>query len=295
MNSEQIVAQRHKVKEEDLTLRAFDRKPSVRTLPRMPILVVYHPTNVTVSFAKRGEDTLFSLRGDSQTWPFINNVVDAHQLRDAFLKVRTTAEALNWMAASGHFRDLYEDEEFTLTCLTWSDFQRWQEFIRLLLSQGYGPRVKGWDERSEDEKRDPDRLIFVTPKHISPLLEDLSDVEESLILGSPEGLTITPGSLFRYRELPHPQPLVAQMNVGSALEAILATVYVDWLTGTKYQVCALHDCNETYEVSSKHERQYCSQPCAHKASVRRRRAEAKAKRDAVKQNTQKNKSKEGEG
>jgi hypothetical protein len=293
MNSEQIVAQPDGVKGKGSTLLAFDKKPSVRMLPNLPILVVYHPTNVAVSFRKRGETILFSLHGGSKTSPTVHNCINAHQLRDAFLSVRTPAQALNWIAASGHFRNLYEDEGFTLARLTWDDFQLWQEFIRGLLRQGFGPRVKGWDQRTEHEKQDPDRLFFVTPDHLSPLLKDLSVAESLWILGSPDELSISQGSLFRYREYPHPQPLVAEITVSSALEAMLATVYVDRITDTKFQACGLRDCPEIYEVSSKHERQYCSQACAHKASVRRRRAKAKAAELEAAQKAEKSRSKKG--
>jgi hypothetical protein len=44
------------------------------------------------------------------------------------------------------------------------------------------------------------------------------------------------------------------------------------LRGVRYELCALQDCNRVYEVQSSHKRQYCSQACAHKASIRKRRA-----------------------
>ena len=68
------------------------------------------------------------------------------------------------------------------------------------------------------------------------------------------------------------------MTPATALDAILATVYVDKLRGLELQVCALKECNETFEKQSDHGKLYCSNYHAHLASIRRKRAEAKERK-----------------
>jgi len=73
--------------------------------------------------------------------------------------------------------------------------------------------------------------------------------------------------------------LYAEVCVGSALDAILATVYIDSLRGIETQVCALSDCEEIFEITSQHGKRYCSNYHAYLASVRRSRRKAKQRRN----------------
>ena len=63
------------------------------------------------------------------------------------------------------------------------------------------------------------------------------------------------------------QRLIGKIIVASALDAILATIYLDQLQGLETEVCALKDCQQIFVRTSKHERWYCCQACAHHASV----------------------------
>lgn len=74
------------------------------------------------------------------------------------------------------------------------------------------------------------------------------------------------------------QTLVASISPASALDAILATVYVDKLRGLDLQACALKECNEMFERREGSGRMYCTQAHAHLASVRRKRAEVREKK-----------------
>jgi hypothetical protein len=56
------------------------------------------------------------------------------------------------------------------------------------------------------------------------------------------------------------------------LQAIVASTQIDHLRGAKFRFCMKPDCRQEYEVTSAHMRLYCSQACAHHASVRRNRA-----------------------
>jgi hypothetical protein len=109
---------------------------------------------------------------------------------------------------------------------------------------------------------------------------ELSVSEMLWLQGCPDGIVIASEP-----ESPKPgtrQKLVARINASSTLEAILATAYLDRLNGVKFGLCQLPDCNRLYEITSNHAREYCSQECAHKASMRRRRAVAKTARSKAK-------------
>jgi len=64
---------------------------------------------------------------------------------------------------------------------------------------------------------------------------------------------------------------VAVIEAKSSLQAIVATVLIDRIRGTKIQFCARPDCGRPYAVTSSHERKYCESYCAHVESVRRTR------------------------
>jgi hypothetical protein len=72
------------------------------------------------------------------------------------------------------------------------------------------------------------------------------------------------------------QRLLAWIAVGSALEAILATLYIDKLRGIETKLCALKGCNKLFDVESGHGKMYCSNYHAHLASIRKKRAAAKS-------------------
>jgi hypothetical protein len=88
-------------------------------------------------------------------------------------------------------------------------------------------------------------------------------------------------SLFKHRKMDKArgtpelkQKLIAEIFATTPLDAILATIYVDKLRGCDLQVCALKDCDNTFE-SSDSRKMYCSQAHAHLASVRHKREEAR--------------------
>jgi hypothetical protein len=64
---------------------------------------------------------------------------------------------------------------------------------------------------------------------------------------------------------------IAVIEANNAVAAILATIYVDHLRGTKFRFCARPDCGKAYEVTSKHKRKFCGQYCAHLHSLREMR------------------------
>jgi hypothetical protein len=194
------------------------------------------------------------------------NLLDAYALRTGFLSAETESDALTFFMESGGFRfcTIHAPDH-----LLWSDFKLWQVAVRAIMSGGPSPEV--WDDKYGFEvfwidHETLDETIRTVPECMldgerlacsTPRLFEVGPCEDSVIGGQKRTLR-------------------ARITVFSPLEAILAATYLDCLNGIEYRLCSLNDCSNMYELNSKHERQYCSQACAHKASVRRRRAAAKA-------------------
>lgn len=69
---------------------------------------------------------------------------------------------------------------------------------------------------------------------------------------------------------------LAVIETTNAVAAILTTIELDHLRGMRFGSCARQDCPRFFEIRSKHNQAYCSQPCAHLASIRRMRERKKA-------------------
>jgi hypothetical protein len=70
----------------------------------------------------------------------------------------------------------------------------------------------------------------------------------------------------------------ARLWASYTLRAMVLSVQVDHLRGAKFRFCMKTDCGKPYEVTSAHARLYCSQECAHHASVRRNRENRRRER-----------------
>jgi hypothetical protein len=271
MNTQQIVAHEKSMVIQSPQDRRITRESCslpARFLPAMPIRVIYHPCDEVVSFERQGEEIVFRFRAsDLQRWESWATF-DAFALRETFLAIKTPGEALDLLNISGFFHYGREETptEGPRSTLTWSQFQRWQELVRLILTDGF---------LSLERVSHSERAGFVplaVPAGMKEQVTNISVGEWGWLQGNPDFVSIrTEADTAKRGER---KRLCAEVFVRTALEAILATIYVDHLNGINYQLCALKNCNTVYEVSSKHERQYCSQRCAHKASVMRRRAEA---------------------
>jgi|GEM_PF-5343753 len=71
------------------------------------------------------------------------------------------------------------------------------------------------------------------------------------------------------------------IHTGTTIQAIVATMQLDHLRGAKFRFCARPDCGRPYEVTSKHQRLYCSQYCAHFTSLRKLRDKKRAARNVA--------------
>jgi hypothetical protein len=73
---------------------------------------------------------------------------------------------------------------------------------------------------------------------------------------------------FRWERHRTPVPKVEANGI---YDALCLTVQIDLLREVEYRKCKRPDCNEIYEVTSRHHRDYHTQYCAHLESVRKKR------------------------
>ena len=239
----------------------------LRLLPAMRFEVCFDAIASAITVHKLGADTLFRIRDENPESKFVSRAkIDAYASRDAFLNIKNEAEALDLLLAVGGFRRRDEENDFEDRIL-WSDFKHWQTAIRSILSKGPLP-ANIWDYHEDfywiDHYTDDASIrTWVQEPETLPMIASVHPF--SMIIGP----TAEAGDPLATRSLR------AEFNCAGLLPGILATTFLDRLHGKTFRLCGLADCQTMYEVNSKHARQYCSQPCAHKASVRRRRAVVK--------------------
>jgi hypothetical protein len=198
---------------------------------------------------------------------------DPYMLRDSFLAIRSAGEAAEFFGVAGYFHDFnVRDGESVHERMSWTRIQDWQKIIRGVLRYGWlsdKPLMKNGELVGVD---------YDAPAELLPTLHTASQAEGSWLSGIPRGFFIFPELENKATDRP---VLRATIMVHSVLEAILATIYVDSLNGVQRELCGFPDCNTLYEITSNHVRHYCSQACAHKASMRARRKKAKEARTEV--------------
>jgi hypothetical protein len=285
-------------------------------LPAMPIRILYMGVELGYSLEMMDGETVFRMHAPEKPTPGWNFGPDwdAYKLREAFERLRSPEDAWTFLNVIGPFR-YKRGRSKQNTVLAWRELQGWQEILsrlRLRDSSEWFPMLGVQDRGFKSSFQQSD---FIT--ELGEFSEQIWAVSEETfgwLQGFPQGLSIqrdrylsreeteeifsspgarVPGSREwhyaqsvlarrrseRARGNPEgKQKLIAEVTPATALDAILATVYVDKLRGIEFQVCALKECNETFENQSDHGKMYCSNYHAHLASVRRKRAEAKEKK-----------------
>ncbi len=139
MKSEQIVAQDQDGKKSLITDRSVVRVTGhrqTRTLPAMPIEVIYDSDEVAVSLTQSGDEIEFRIDFPEKSesgWREIH--IEAFSTRDTFLEIRTPGEALEFLRISGFFRGIDDDKRHER--LSWANFQRWQGIVGILLRREF--------------------------------------------------------------------------------------------------------------------------------------------------------------
>jgi hypothetical protein len=79
----------------------------------------------------------------------------------------------------------------------------------------------------------------------------------------------------------------AQVRTNQTLDAIIATIQLDILSGVQFKVCARADClNPPFKIETRH-KIYCSSECAHLVAVRTSRARAAKNKSSRQQSARK--------
>jgi hypothetical protein len=100
-----------------------------QSISAMPVVVVYSARIGRTDHFKRGDEHFFRItyrmeQGDGFQWT--DKQLIARAVRDEFLKVSNWSEAYDFLSATGSFSRLSDT-------VTWSEFQRWQQFASLVL------------------------------------------------------------------------------------------------------------------------------------------------------------------
>ncbi len=108
---------------------ALRNLPPERMISAMPVIVSYTATIGAVEHYKRGEEHVFIVRrmaGDRDSgYRWDSRPLNAHGVRDEFLSVMDWSGAYDFLTNTGTFSPLDDT-------ITWPQFQRWQEFARLI-------------------------------------------------------------------------------------------------------------------------------------------------------------------
>jgi hypothetical protein len=193
---------------------------------------------------------------ESYRYPPVETLVrsvkfEAWQVREEFLSLKTDEQFLDFLNRVGRF--------VSIKVYGWSvtgegkwdadDFKSWQQMFRECLRRS----PASWDQIVED--------VF-GPKTVRLVRRTLFVSRRFTVL-------------FRWKDAQQREwrssQHIAVLEARDVVTAILATIYVDHLHGTKFGFCHRHDCRMPYKIESKHNRKYCSQYCAHLESLRRMR------------------------
>lgn len=288
-----------------------------RVLPAMPIWVEHVSGALDYRLErKRGEYYfIICLPDNSRSLMYTHSFCEGFKMRDDFEQIKTPEDALKFLNQVGIFRYTQRWPK-RQSMISWGEFQGWQEVVRRIrlrdITDGFpnlGSHIA--EIGPEYSKR---RAIEAGLGEFFEQIWNVSDETFDWLQGFPHGLNIqrdtslSPEEVLQIfsgadprgltpREWKHAtsvwlrklderakgnsegkQKLFAGIAPATALDAILATVYVDKLCGLDLQVCALKECNEMFERREGSGRMYCTQAHAHLASVRRKRAEAREKR-----------------
>ena len=181
---------------------------------------------------------------------------EAWQVREEFLSLKTDEEFLDFLNRVGRFTSVKVVGWVVTGQWGADDFKSWQQMYLECLRRS----PESWDQIVE-EVFGPKMIRFVRQ-----------------ILGVSRRFTL----LFRWKDAQQRKWRSAQniavLEARDVVTAILATMYLDHLHGTKFGFCHRHDCRMPYTIESKHNRKYCSQYCAHLESLRRMRERQRAAR-----------------
>ncbi len=192
---------------------------------------------------------------------------DPWEVRQEFLGLKTEQQVLDFLNRYGKFAPTWEpappiilddgsaQAQWKIVSGQWGikDFLQWQKMFRFFLKL----LPANWKDAAER----------VWTGETFPLVRDVVRKASKFVIRFPWGES----QRFEWKQARH----AGVIEATDVVTAILATIYVDRLSGKKFGFCARPDCRKYFEVTSKHKRKYCTPDCAHLQTVRRLRARRK--------------------
>lgn len=168
--------------------------------------------------------------------------LDAWQVRDEFLALKTNAEFMTFLNKTGLFTSFPLNDPWG-----YAEMRRWQRIVREFLTR----HPLDWPEWLGNElpEAEKGRFIVAVMKHQRPEI------------------------IFWWTRPKKGHSVLFKTK--TTLGAILASIQVDHLRNAKFRFCARPDCRKPFEIISEHERKFCGQSCAHLMTVRRSRTKRK--------------------
>jgi hypothetical protein len=248
---------------------AHQIKPKVEIIVGIPVTVEYlampckweikpHPDAWESQAGVRVHPERFFESDRFPPWEVLARCVpfEAWKVRDEFLSLRTDQEFLDFLNRVGRFMPSMGTGWVVTGQWDTDDLKVWQEIFREFLKRS--PAT--WDRAVED--------VF-KPGTVRLVRRILKTSNRFTLLFHWRGV-----QQVEWRSAQH----IAALEARDVVTAILATIYIDHLHGTKFGFCNRHDCRRAYKIESKHIRKYCSQYCAHLESLRRMRERQRRKR-----------------
>lgn len=175
--------------------------------------------------------------------------LDPWHVRDDFFGLQTEDDFVRFLGQVGIFSPVHQADYEGAWEL--KDFRGWQQVFREFLRRSPANWSEYLDKLKKEKPGFNARLIC-------------------FVLKDAHSFTLQ----FRWEQ--GLQSVVLETR--DVVTAIFATIHVDRLRGAKFGFCARRDCRKPFEITSKHQRQYCQQYCAHLESLRRMRERQKDSR-----------------
>jgi len=227
-----------------------DKLPVVNLQSRVYVSLCRHRD---VGIVRRGEESYFHVRSTSldeveRNQPFRASEAEPslREISNAFFAIKTPNDAKEFLASYGPLGSLWDFAK-------WWDWSasykvRWSELIKTqdILKEAWRRPHTAWDSNAKE----------------------------------PWSRENTNWSLARLRtgmDLPFhvnfdlERPVLYAV-VATGVQALVADLFLTTLAGLSSGFCARPDCGKLFQKTTKHERKFCSQDCAHMESVRKFRA-----------------------
>ena len=271
------------------------RQPQIA--PGMPIVVSYAPMLAVVSLVEQGTESYFVT---SHAEPLSEALLDAAEIRDSFLTVKTARAALAFLRDVGDF--LPGGVRFS-----WREFQEWQRLAYLVMSRTALAEAYANPTAAPDELIQVLRLLggwphtfFSDPAALprnpeSPALTPRLQLE--LWFSDPHPsrywVQLIPshnraseaalddaafeafGNLIEYKYLSDQLQAVLQIAPKCAVEAIAGAIFADRLATVHYEKC--NACGRLFPASKGKGKKTCGSQCKARLKKRGQRARAKTR------------------